>query len=91
MNTHPATPGQKVIYHGSIEEARGEATYIGVCDADVLDPCAECAARDEEWEFWGSPAPAPIRYRLRLTATVELRCVRAESFSPIVADAVAAH
>lgn len=88
MSEHPATPGQTVIYHGSIVEARGEATYLGVCDAD--EPCTECTDRFDQWEFYGCPGDAPIRYRLRLTPITELRCVRAASFTPVVPDSAAA-
>lgn len=86
--TAPAAPGQTVIYTGSLVEFRGPAVFVGVCDVD--GDCRECQDRFDQWEFYGAPGDAPIRYRLRLNSSCELRCVRAESFAAVVPDATAA-
>lgn len=84
----PATPGQRVIYHGSMEDFRGPAMFLGACDDE--QPCTDCDDRFSQWEFYRCPGDAPIRYRLRLPGGYVLRCVRAESFTAVVPDATLA-
>lgn len=86
-HTSPATPGQRVTYTGSLADFRGPAVFLGPCDDE--QPCTPCDDRFSLWEFYRSPGPAPIRYRLRLPGGDELRCVRAESFTPVVSDTTA--
>lgn len=82
---HPATNGQTVIYHGSMTQVHGPATFRGVCQ-----DCDECDALFDLWEFHGARGDAPIRYVLALYGGVhELRCVRAESFTAVVVDTIA--
>jgi len=71
-----------------MEEFRGPAVYLGICDD--TEPCSHCDDLYDRWEFYRAPAPAPIRYRLQLPNYAELRCVRAESFTAVVPDATAA-
>lgn len=79
--TAPAAPGQTVIYHGSLEEFHGTATFDGECV-----PCLDCTDLLDNWAARGNSGTAPTRYVLRLNSSAELRCVRAESFTAVVPD-----
>lgn len=88
MTQHPATAGQTVIYHGGLTEFHGPARFVGVCEADG-DTCRDCEERFDLWEFHRSPGDPPVRYRLDIGGDQHLRCVRAESFTAVVADTAA--